>query len=497
MVRQKSESVWKWLVFVGLTVLFSLQPLTDPDLGWHLMTGKYVVEKMQVPKSEVWTYSLPEHEYLAHSWLLDAVLFEVYRWWGLWGVNLVFAGLMVVVAGFLVLTSRVLVKERCWAYAIVLMVPLMVAFLGLRAQLVSLVGLAVLDYLLSGWGNNEGRLKKQRCVFLMPLLFWVWANNHAGFVVGWLYLGLWLGSRLIVEVKRELNRKKWFEVVRGWVKKEKVMLKTGVLAVAVTVLNPYGMSLYGFIANMVTRSMAVQLNTDWLPLLSPNFGSETLGVRLLVVVVAVAGVVAARGQIERKIMTGMFLLLTLKTARYALPLLVVMAPLAMMGLERMGVELKKEWRWMVKPVLMGVLMLLIVNAWPQVEKMVCANRSIECLAEIKGYPYGAIKYIKANDVGDNIFNHYTWGGFLMWQLPEHKVFIDGRMDNYLVGGEPFISQYSRLINAEAGWEEEFEKYDNEAVMLPSDWPLSLELKKMIGWQVVYEDNLAVILIKND
>ncbi|MDZ7666367.1 MAG: hypothetical protein U5K27_13775 [Desulfotignum sp.] len=41
-----------------------------------------------------------------------------------------------------------------------------------------------------------------------------------------------------------------------------------------------------------------------------------------------------------------------------------------------------------------------------------------------------VDHIKAGNIHGNLFNQYRWGGFLLWAIPDQKVFIDGRMDVY-------------------------------------------------------------------
>ena len=41
-------------------------------------------------------------------------------------------------------------------------------------------------------------------------------------------------------------------------------------------------------------------------------------------------------------------------------------------------------------------------------------------------PCQAVEFLEAQEVKGNIFNRYEWGGFLIWQLPEYKIFVDGK-----------------------------------------------------------------------
>jgi hypothetical protein len=46
------------------------------------------------------------------------------------------------------------------------------------------------------------------------------------------------------------------------------------------------------------------------------------------------------------------------------------------------------------------------------------------------FPHKAIAFLKQYPPAGNLFSIYNWGGYLTWQLPEKKMFIDGRMNSW-------------------------------------------------------------------
>jgi len=70
---------------------------------------------------------------------------------------------------------------------------------------------------------------------------------------------------------------------------------------------------------------------------------------------------------------------------------------------------------------------------------------------------GAVDYVKTHREvfrDKNMFNQYTWGGYLMEVLPEHKVFVDGRTDFY---GEPLIREFDDTAALRTNWPAALEK----------------------------------------
>ena len=92
-----------------------------------------------------------------------------------------------------------------------------------------------------------------------------------------------------------------------------------------------------------------------------------------------------------------------------------------------------------------------------------------------------------------MFNNFLWGGYLQYRLwPEKRVFIDSNSDFY---GEAFVRQYMQVINLEQGWQAVLESYDVSWAILPADIRAAQAIQTDLGWEVIYEDETAVILSK--
>jgi hypothetical protein len=77
-----------------------------------------------------------------------------------------------------------------------------------------------------------------------------------------------------------------------------------------------------------------------------------------------------------------------------------------------------------------------------------------------------------------MFNHYNWGGYLIWRLwPEQLVFVDGRTDLY---GDGFLRRYAAVQAARPGFEEVLETQEVELVMMPAEGPLAMQLSGRRG-----------------
>src|SRR5271155_5747827 len=90
-----------------------------------------------------------------------------------------------------------------------------------------------------------------------------------------------------------------------------------------------------------------------------------------------------------------------------------------------------------------------------------------------------------------LFNHYDWGGYLIWRLyPSTPVFIDGRADLY---GQQLFDQFAETYQFKGAWQQTLQQWSIDTVIVPPDSPLATGLRNSPGWTVSYEDPQAVVL----
>jgi len=134
------------------------------------------------------------------------------------------------------------------------------------------------------------------------------------------------------------------------------------------------------------------------------------------------------------------------------------------------------------------------------------------------YPKEAIQFVEKNKKEGHVFSSYEWGGYLIWKMPNEKVFVDGRMVTFRwdppEGQSPSaFNDYDRILNGE-NVKELFEKYQISMVLWAKPQSKSssttnfiqklfgkpssksfLEILKNLGWKEIYSDAVAVVYIK--
>ena len=81
------------------------------------------------------------------------------------------------------------------------------------------------------------------------------------------------------------------------------------------------------------------------------------------------------------------------------------------------------------------------------------------------YPKEAVSYLNENLPRGEIFSEYGWGGYLIWNLPQKKVFVDGRMPSWRwdkpgnAGLTSAFDTYNEVLSGKTDYRKVFERYE--------------------------------------
>jgi hypothetical protein len=265
------------------------------------------------------------------------------------------------------------------------------------------------------------------------------------------------------------------------------------LALFALSLNPYGprMMLYPFdTVGLQTLNLFIQ---EWL---SPNFKNPqtwTFMLMLLAILTLASQTRARLDWSEVSLVVGTAIL-----ALFAARNIAVFAIVATPILSRQVADFLEERGWRLPPpspltraklwLNWALLGLITLGALAQIATTL-APRNVEA-TQAEFLPVGALDYLKANPPPGPIFNHYNWGGLLIFELPNVPVLLDGRTDLY---GDAFLKDYFNALLGGSEWRTLFEEYNIQAAFLESESALTTLLREDEAWTVVYEDEQAIIL----
>jgi hypothetical protein len=89
---------------------------------------------------------------------------------------------------------------------------------------------------------------------------------------------------------------------------------------------------------------------------------------------------------------------------------------------------------------------------------------------------------------------FTWGGYLIWELRDYLVYVDGRTDLF---DEEFLRGYLSTYYAQPGWDKTLDDAGINTVLVESSSPLAQVLLLTDGWSTAYTDDRASLFLRDD
>jgi hypothetical protein len=108
-------------------------------------------------------------------------------------------------------------------------------------------------------------------------------------------------------------------------------------------------------------------------------------------------------------------------------------------------------------------------------------------------PADAVEYIRRTGLPGPMLNEYVFGGYLMWAMPERKVFIDGRGDVYDASG--VFQQYGRWVTLGEDPNLLLDKYRVRFCLLSRDSGMARVMPYLPGWRKAYADDVAAVFVR--
>src|SRR5438874_8967695 len=176
-----------WVSGAALLLLaITVQPFRDPDVWWHLALGRYILDH-GIPVREPFSFLAAAHPWVDQQWLYEVGLYRVVSAGGAGLASLLMGCIAVLALAIAALSvPRGARLGGAWlAAATVLSGLVMSEVLGVRGQVLTLLGTSIVLLVVTRW--REG---SKRALWALPPVFLLWANLHAGFVVGFAVLGI-------------------------------------------------------------------------------------------------------------------------------------------------------------------------------------------------------------------------------------------------------------------------------------------------------------------
>ncbi len=394
-------------------------------------------------------------------------------------------------AGIVTLTFFVLSKAfnlTLWNKAIIFPIILLlvsnVNVVSFRSQMMSYFFTVVLFYVLSLYEKNPKRL-----LFAIPL-FLVWANFHGGFIVGLILLGGYLGIKKTLELKDNFNIKNIIPAV-----KFEFIAVVGILAA--TLINPFGYGVYLESLN--------HFGNPWLKYVSEWAAFEDLSQQwwklIIFVNLYLVGVLLLfmNGRLKKNLTFALLILLFMGLSfyerRYAWSMYYLSVPI-LIGISEFLKPSSKSVQKTAVLILSSLFLILTIHFKEPPKYYLSMDWNRFCLNPSNACSYGAIDFISRNKLTENLSTPYSWGGWMIWNFPEIKPSIDGRM--HLWKDENGYSAFGEYYTNVQDWKS-IDKSKYNTVLVLKQKPMFKRLKKLTKekkWRWVYEDFVSAVFIRN-
>jgi len=440
----------------------------NPDIWWHLRTGRHILETGRVPRADVYSVIAHGTRWVNPSWLADVAMFALWRAGG-YGLLRLLAALAAAAGVLLALYAKPSRQPAGW--------PAIVAAAGACVVLWPSVLMRPLLFSLplTGFFLWVLRGRRDRWLWALPGLAALWVNLHAGFAAGlMLVFAAFAWEAVLVAVERGRSPR------RLW-----VLLATGLACAAACLVNPFGIGVLTYPFRLTGSSVFMAKVQEWLPPTGdPAFWpywAWLAGVAALIIVTH------KRADGFDLLAVAAFAFLSLRARRQ-------MGVFALVSLPVAAKHLSIACPWRARPRWVAAAgQALLVAA------LVGAAASRWSKSEDDPVPAKAAAFLDSIEFQGEVFNEYDWGGYLIWRWhPKRRAFIDGRC---LVYGDRGYKEWEDAYLCKPGWEEALGRRGVGCLLLrhrrppgPDGMPLALPFTSP-HWRTVYWDDLAVVLLK--
>ncbi len=483
-----SKIFHRLLIFSPFVIVFiaSLYPPADSDLGWHLKYGEYFFQHSRILRDNTFSTMMPNYHWVNSSWATDLLSYSVFHYLGFLGMTILGALVITLTFYFFAKAAKLSLWQEAFLFPLLLYFEQPVNVVSFRGQLLTFLFLGILFYLLSLY--ETGKSKK---IFLVIPLFTLWVNFHGEYLLGLGVLTLWifiyLAEKFFYSMKEQRS---------GILREAKMLSGIIILSFLATLVNPFGIGVYIESSNHFFNPWQKYV-AEWLPFneLSQLWWNHIImGTLILVGFMALFFTDKLKRNIPYLVIVLLFFALSFMMRRYAWPLYYMALPLITPLSDLFNPPDNKIRTIAVSILLILTLFIILILRYP-FEQYLTMNWEKYCSDYRSCSPKAAEFLIKNNLNRDKLITLYDWGGWIIWNYPQIRPSIDGRM--HLWKDEKGYSAFAEYYPIEQNWKDIDASGFNTAFMSPSKsgYDRLIELAKEGKWKLVYQDQFAGIFIR--
>jgi len=449
---------------------FSVRSISEPDIWWHLRNGEQTVLHHAIPRVDTYSFGAAGSPWLDHEWLSEVPYFLAFKAAGLKGiVALYFAILVLIYTGVYYRSCHGGADCKSATLTTFLAILLGVVSIGPRMLLFGWLCMVALLMVLDHFRTTGKGL------WMLPPLFALWINLHGSWIFGMFVFAVILASGLV--------EGEWGVVTATrWTTSERNRLGLAFFASAAALLiTPFGYRLMLYPFDLLFRQPAnLKYIEEWR---SVDFssGNGKVGLILIFALLAVALFSRRRWRLDEVLLTTFALWTGLSHLRLMFFAGIIIPPILAAHFELFppyDPEIDKPW---LNAAIMFGLVGGVIFYFPSAARL---QQDVD-----SNFPTAALKFMRRNHLQGRIFNTDIWGGYMEWNTPELKPFLDGRVDIFVYNGA-FEDHVSAVMVKNSF--EILDKHHIDFVLLEPKRPLTYLLEHSQDWQSIYSDRVATL-----
>jgi hypothetical protein len=384
-------------------------------------------------------------------------------------------------------------RAVAWAVGTLAVVEISYGFAA-RPQIFTALGLAIELALLRLITKG-----KTRWVLALPVLFALWVNTHGGVLAGL--------AILVVTAACSSAQQSWpkWPKLAARIPVEPVpdgaipaLWLSCALCAGALLVNPYGWQLIRWtISGVVWLHQRTELE-EWHPT-PPSWNHAALFVLALLAVVSFALSRRRRALWEMAVCAGLavFAFRSVRhTPLFAIAALSFVPP----HLADVIIRFRDHYSGLEEIVRrrggrrIAALLLILVTAG-ECAGTVLLHKEHPFTMEVprNQYPLSAIAFIRTHDLRGNLLVFFDWGELCLWELPDCAVSLDGRWETCYP--RELIPEHWKFYNDEPVDPKILDLAKADLALVPANLAGTVALARKPGWQVVYYDSLAAVLVR--
>jgi hypothetical protein len=477
----------RWWPAVILTCWsFGFTTMQGSDLWWHLAGGRWIEQTRTLHFTDPFSFTCHGRPWFHPEWLTDLILHAWTKlfdtaslvWWK-WGI-------LVATFGLLFRLLRQICGRSGSAYlAVMAAIAVGAPFFDMRPQLHTFLGFVVI---------LSFALPLSRRLWVLPLVFMLWANLHSGFLLGLFTVMVVLAvSFFYGETPRRA-------------------VAIGLACLLACFVNGNGSDALLWPIRFAQNSHSPFLRVaEWLPPWEPGGIRSSMYYPSIAAFVVSLLIVVGSGGYRRQprltlssVVIGLVTLVMSIRSRRFIPLFgisqsLLLAPALAVVFSSLRRRIVRSLPWLDRPRFWPIALPVAALIWGglRLAPFPLSRNAFLYLTALDSFPVETMNLVEANHIEGKVFSLYNWGGYIELRTEGRlQVFIDGRAGT--VFDEKTYRQYLRVMGMFQGWEDVVWDSGADFVLWPQHNPRQIEqLRKSGRWRPLYSDHVATLLARAD